>query len=123
MSESAEKPYDLELRTALFAKQVRDFTNKLPNNVQNAEYIPQLIKASSSPGANYIEANEKLGGKDFNMRIKMCLKEAKESGYWLRLVVLGNSKEAQEECTSLQTEAIELVRIFSTILKNRGGSP
>jgi len=50
---------------------VRNFCLQVPKNSANAEYIPQLIKSSSSPGANYIEANEKLGDKDFGMRIKI----------------------------------------------------
>ena len=45
----------------------------------------QLIKSSGSVGANYIEANESLGKKDFRMRIKISRKEAKESRYWSRL--------------------------------------
>jgi four helix bundle protein len=119
MEEGREKKYDLEERTALFAQKVRDFTLRLPKNSPNLEYVPQLIKASSSPGANYIEANEKLGDKDFNMRIKICLKESKEARYWLRLVLLGNSTELTSERESLQREASELVLIFSSILKNR----
>ena len=117
--EGKEKKFDLEERTALFARNVSDFTVKLPKNLQNAEYIPQLIKASSSPGANYIEANEKLGDKDFNMRIKICLKESKESSYWLNLVIVDNSAELEAERMSLRQEAKELVCIFSTILRNR----
>ncbi len=117
---SEEKKYDLEDRTAIFAERARDFCLKLPKNAPNIEYIPQLIKSSSSPGANYIEANEKLGEKDFNMKIKTCLKESKESAYWLRLVLVGDSNEVEEERKSLRKEALELVRIFSTILNNRG---
>ena len=64
------KKYDLEERTALFAERVRDFCLKLPKNVANAEYIPQLLRAGSSPGANYIEANESIGDKDFKMKIR-----------------------------------------------------
>ena len=56
-----QKKYDLEERTAIFAEKVRDFCFKVPKNIANAEYIPQLLKAGSSPGSNYREANEKLG--------------------------------------------------------------
>jgi len=65
-----DKKYDLEERTALFAERIRDFSLKLQKNMANAEYIPQLIRAGSSPGANYIEANESIGDKDFKMKIK-----------------------------------------------------
>jgi four helix bundle protein len=71
----------LEERTALFAISVRDFCLKLPKNSANVEYLPKLIRAGSSPGANYIEANESIGDKDFALKIKTCRRESKETGY------------------------------------------
>jgi four helix bundle protein len=117
--EGDRKIYDLEERTAKFARRVRDFCLRLLKNSINLEYISQLITSSSSPGANYIEANENLGEKDFGMRMKICRKESKESAYWLRLVIIGDSNELEMERNELRQEAIELVRIFSTILINR----
>jgi four helix bundle protein len=113
------KKYDLEERTALFAEGVRDFCLRLPRNAANSEYIPQLIRAGSSPGANYIEANETIGDKDFKMKIKTCRREAKESSYWLRLVITDGSKEREDERAHLRQEAKEFVLIFSAILKKR----
>ena len=84
-----DKKYDLEERTALFAERLRDFCFTVPKKVANAEYLPQLIRT----GANYIEANESIGDKDFKMKIKTCRRESKESAYWLRLVVTDGSKE------------------------------
>ena len=120
--DAKEKRYDLEERTMIFAQRVRNFCLQVPKNSANAEYIPQLIKSSSSPGANYREANEKLGDKDFGMRIKICLKESKESHYWLRLMVIDDSPELEKERTVLRQEAKELVLIFSSILNKRGNT-
>lgn len=117
--EATKKVYDLEERTVVFAENVRDYCLKLPKNPANAEYIPQLLRASSSPGANYIEANESLGDKDFNMKIKTCRREAKESSYWLRLTVLGEDQQLAIERQRLRQEAKELVLIFTAILKKR----
>ena len=114
-----KKIYDLEERTAKFAERVRDFCLTLPRNPANNEYIPQLIRAGSSPGANYIEANESIGDKDFKMKIKTCRREAKESAYWLRLVITGGTKELETERQSLKQEAREFVLIFTSILKKR----
>ena len=77
------KPYDLEERTLEFAKRVRKFAKKLPKSISNQEDGRQLIKASGSVGANYIEANESLGKKDFRMRVKISRKEQKkaDTGY------------------------------------------
>lgn len=118
--EEQNKKYDLEERTALFAERVRDFCLKLPKNAANAEYISQLIRAGSSPGANYIEANESIGDKDFKMKIKTCRRESKESSYWLRLTITDGSKEMQDEKNYLRQEAKEFVLIFTAILKKRG---
>ena len=114
------KKYDLEERTALFAERVRNFCLNLPKNIANAEYIPQLLRAGSSPGANYIEANESIGDKDFKMKIKTCRRESKESSYWLRLVVTDGSKEMEGERNYLRQEAKEFILIFTAILKKRG---
>jgi four helix bundle protein len=67
-------------------------------------------------GANYIEANESLCKKDFTMRIKICRKEAKESAYWLRLIVDTNDEKWKQEGKKLLNEALELKKIFSSIL-------
>ncbi|HVW66301.1 MAG TPA: four helix bundle protein [Candidatus Peribacteraceae bacterium] len=77
--------YDLEERTLFFAKRVRAFVKRLPRSNGNLEDIPQLIRSSGSVAANYIEANEALGKKDFLMRIRISLKESKESSLWLKL--------------------------------------
>jgi four helix bundle protein len=108
--------YDLEERTFLFAKAVRLFVKTLPKTIGNIEDGKQLIKASGSVGANYIEANESLGKKDFLMRIKISRKEAKESAYWLRLINETNKLKNADEVLRLIQEADELKKIFSSIL-------
>ncbi len=117
--ENSNRKYDLEERTALFAERVRDLCLKLPKSIANTEYIPQLLRAASSPGANYIEANESIGDKDFGMKIKTCRRESKESAYWLRLVITNGSEEQQKQRSSLRQEAKEFVLIFTAILKSR----
>ncbi len=109
--------YDLEERTYKFALSVAILSKKFPKNTSNIEYVRQLIRASSSIGANYIEANEALSKKDFLMRIKICRKEAKESAYWLSLLVDTNSEDLRGEVMVLRGEAIEFKKIFSSILK------
>ena len=109
--------YDLEERTFQFAKSVRLFVKTLPKTIANIEDGKQLIKASGSVGANYIEANESLSKKDFKVRIKISRKEAKESAYWLRLIHETNNLKNAYEAKNLIQEAIELKKIFSSILE------
>jgi four helix bundle protein len=111
------KQYDLEDRTLTFSRRVRAFVKRLRKTMANIEDAKQVIKASGSVGANYIEANEALSKKDFTMRIKICRKEAKESRYWLRLVDNDDDKELEDERSELEQEATELTNIFGSILR------
>lgn len=116
MSAGSGKVYDLEERTYLFAKRVRAFVKKLRLNIANQEDIRQLVRASGSVGANYIEANEALSKKDFRMRIKISRKESKESRYWLRLLDLEGAETQESERNALIQESTELMKIFGAIL-------
>jgi len=109
------KRYDLEDRTFAFAQACRAFVKIIPKTVGNAEDARQLIRASGSVGANYIEANEALSKKDFVLRIKICRKEAKESRYWLRLLEAINYVEVKR--IMLVQEAQELMNIFGAIVR------
>jgi four helix bundle protein len=114
-AKASSKQYDLEDRTFEFAKTSRMFVKKLPRTIANIEDAKQLIRASGSIGANYIEANESIGKKDFVMKIKTCRREAKESGYWLRL--LDCDGELESTRTELTAEAQELMKIFGAIVR------
>ncbi len=117
MSPDKDK-YDLEDRTYEFARRVRAFVKRLPRTISNQEDVRQLIRASGSVGANYIEANDALSKKDFRMRIKICRKESKESRYWLRLLFTNNEAPLENERNAQVQEATELMNIFGAILRN-----
>tara|TARA_A100000171_G_C2063280_1_gene111041 strand:+ start:157 stop:504 length:348 start_codon:yes stop_codon:yes gene_type:complete len=108
--------YDLEQRTEQFAKDVRQFIRLLTLDLSNYEDSKQLTRSSGSVGANYIEANEKLGDKDFKFRAKIARKEAKESRYWLRLIDTLGNKEVEQVRIRLEQEATELLKILSAII-------
>src|SRR5437763_7246130 len=104
----SSKQYDLEDRTFEFAKASRMFVKQLPRTISNVEDAKQFIRASGSIGANYIEANEAIGKKDFVMKIKICRREAKESRYWLRLIEIDGKLEGEQ--TRLLDEVDELMK-------------
>lgn len=108
--------FDLEERTLRFARDVIAFVSALPKTLPNAEVSKQLVRSAGSVGANYIEANESLGRKDFLMKIRISRKEAKESRYWLELAICGNDMNLPRE--KLVQEATELMRILGAILRN-----
>ena len=109
--------FDLRERTFKYAKRVREYVEKLPKTLRNIEDAKQLVRASGSVGANYIEAEEALSKKDFVMRIKIARKESKESRFWLRLLDTGASTELDTERKRLVQEANELTLIFGAIVR------
>lgn len=111
------KHYDLEERTFEFARRNRLFVKKLSKTIGNIEDGKQLIRASGSVGANYIEANESFSKKDFILRCKTCRKEAKESRYWLKLIGTNDNEELGKERNELIQEATELMNIFGSIIR------
>ncbi|MBI2314800.1 four helix bundle protein [Candidatus Daviesbacteria bacterium] len=113
----ASKKFDLEDRTLNFSKKVIDLVKKLSKNSVNFELISQVVRSAGSVGANYREANEALGKKDFYMRVRICRKEAKETKYWLELI-LHNNPEFKGIIDPLINESTEFIRMFSAMIKN-----
>ena len=111
------KTYDLEDRTFVFAKRARVFVRGTPKDLCNIEDARQLVKASGSVGAIYIEANEALSKKDFVHRIRIFRKEAKECRYWLRLIETNENRDLSGEQKELIQESQELMNIFGAIFR------
>jgi len=107
--------YNLEERSYLFAKKVRGFVKNIEKSISNKEDIKQLVRASGSVAANYIEVNENLGPRDILMKLKICKKESKEAILWLRL--LDVEKVREDERQELIREATELKNILATIYR------
>ncbi len=74
--------FDLEKRTTEFAKAVIYLCKKLPRNSMNNKLVGQVVGSEGSVGANYREANDALGKKDFIYHLKISRKEAKETLHW-----------------------------------------
>lgn len=110
-----KKRYDLEERTLKFAKDVIALISDLPKTISNIEIGKQLVRAAGSVGANYIEANESLGKKDFLMKIRIARRESKESRYWLELIEC--KEESMPTRAKLAQESTELMKIFGAILQ------
>ncbi len=107
---------DLVARTERFAVAVRGWARRLPRTLSNTQDVKQLIRSSGSVAANQIEADNALGEQDRLMRFRICRKEARESGLWLRLIDTGVDTALNSERASLDDEALQLVRIYSTII-------
>ncbi|MDH4330799.1 MAG: four helix bundle protein [Candidatus Moranbacteria bacterium] len=107
--------FDLEERTLDFVKRIIRMCKVLSNDNVNRNLISQIIRSAGSIGANYREANDALGKKDFLMRMKIARKEAKETEFWLQLIIEANPG-LEKKITLLLKESIELRKILSAII-------
>jgi|SRR3989344_4312598 len=114
-STNDERKYDLQERTAKFGERVIEFAASMKDSPINRPLISQLIRAATSIGANYMEADGAESRKDFQHKLGICKKEAKETLHWLRMIAKANPDVA-ERCRKLWKEAHELVLIFSAIV-------
>ena len=106
----------LEARTLGFAVLIIRLSAKLPNTPEGRIIREQLIKAATSIGANYREANRSRSKADFRNKIKICESEASETQYWLEIIV-GAGWLKWEQVNSLHEECSELLAIFTSIGK------
>jgi four helix bundle protein len=110
-----QKPeFDLEERTAVFGEAVIRFAKTIPKNPVTTPLISQLVRAGTSVGANYCEADDAVSKKDFKNKIGICRKEARETKLWLRLIAAAEP-DLKTEARKLWQEAKELHLIFAAI--------
>lgn len=114
MSQTRELKYDLEERAARFGEEVIVFVKSLRKDSMNNPLINQIVRSSTSIGANYMEASQASSKKDFRNKIYICRKEANETKHWLRMLAKANPEKA-DDCRKLWQEAQELTLIFAKI--------
>lgn len=106
--------YDLEERTALFGENAIRLCAILPKNELTKPLVHQLIRSSTSIGANYMEANGASSKKDFRNKIHISKKEAQETQHWLRMLSVA-APDYKAELRILWQEAHEFVLIFQKV--------
>ncbi|MDA9820133.1 four helix bundle protein [Salibacteraceae bacterium] len=104
--------YDLEDRLIDFSNSVIDFVEDLPNSYLSQYLGSQLMRSSISPALNYGEAQAAESSKDFVHKMKICLKELRESMVCLKLF-----KKRNIAVTKLLQENNELISIFYKSIK------
>jgi len=110
------RKWDLEERTAKFGENIILFCKKTPKDPITIPLITQLVKAGTSVGANYCEADDAESKKDFKHKIGIVKKESRESKHFIRMIVVAVPK-LKEEGKPLWQEAKELNLIFNSIYK------
>ena len=113
IKEGKSRLYDLEERTAKFGEAIIEFAKKVPRDVITIPLIGQLVKAGTSVGSNYCEADDAESRKDFRHKIGICKKESRESKFFLRMI-LKAVPALKKDAGSLRQEAKELNFIFAS---------
>jgi four helix bundle protein len=118
---TTEKPYNLDERTYSFALDVRQFLRNTKWDPVSWPDIKQVLRSSGSIAANYLEALEAISPDDYLYRIRISKKEARETGLWLKLISDSNPIDhtIHESMNDLILETEELVKIFSSIVRNK----
>jgi len=114
---SAERQYDLIERTARFGESAIRFAKTVSRDPVTTPIIGQLVRAATSIGANYCEADQAVSKKDFRHKIGLCRKEASETKYWLRMMATAEPA-TKDAARPLWQEAKELQLIFAAIYRN-----
>jgi four helix bundle protein len=112
------KAYDLEERTGRFGEAIIAFAKRIPVNLVTEPLIPQLVRAGTSVGANYCEADDSGFKKEFRYRVSICKRESRETKHWLRMVAAA-APELKADGRPLWQEAKELNLIFSVIYRSK----
>jgi four helix bundle protein len=121
----AKRVYDLEDRLLNFAAAVIDVSEKLPNTRAANHIAGQILRSGTSPYGNHGEAQAPESAEDFIHKMKICLKELRETRRWARLIGRKCWLESDPQLVELLTESDELIRIFKksiqTAESNRSG--
>lgn len=112
----AKKRYDLAERTAKFGEDIIKFAKTLPETPITRPLISQIVRAGTSVGANYMEADAAISRPAFRHKISLCKQESKESMHWLRMIATA-CPESKTTCRKHWQEAHEFCLIFSSILQ------
>ncbi|NOZ23043.1 MAG: four helix bundle protein [Planctomycetes bacterium] len=123
----AERKYDLENRLVEFAVRIIDVVNALSKARTGSHIADQLIRCGTSPAANYGEAQAAESRNDFVHKMKVALKELRETRVWLLIIQRCALVKTPDKLDPLLGECDELIAIFvasiGTALKNKGKSP
>ena len=119
------EPYDLEERTYLFAFETGIFLRDWRWNAALRPVSRQMLRSSVSVAASYVESLEATNAEDYIHRLRICKKEARESGLWFRFASDRTEmpERFQEDLSILIRESTELVEIFASIIRKKTDQP
>ncbi len=107
-----DKKYDIEERLIDFSVQIIFFVESLPNTKSASHLGGQLLRSGTSPSLNYGEAKSAESKNDFLHKMKVCLKELRETHNCLRILYRAKIYKIEQQVKELIIECNELISIF-----------
>jgi four helix bundle protein len=117
MMSKENKTYDLEMRLIDFAERIIRIAEALPKSRAGNHIAGQLIRSGTSPAPNYGEAQSAESYSDFIHKMKVCLKELRETRIWLLMIIRASLINPASKLDSLIDENNQLISIFVTSIK------
>ena len=117
MKGKGPREFDLQDRLIEFAVRVMNVVEALPNSRIGNHVAVQLLRSGTSPAPNYGEAQGAESRKDFVHKMKVSLKELRETHVWLLMIQRKPLIEPQEKLAPILCECNELISIFVTSIK------
>jgi four helix bundle protein len=108
------KVYDLAERTARHGEHIVQFAKSLPPGLVMDVLVKQIVRAGTSIGANYSEADDCDSRKDFRFKIGLCRRESRETMHWCGMIADAD-ENAAPQARILWKESHELNLIFGKI--------
>ena len=115
--EKEDKTYDLEERLIDFAVDIIRMAESLPKSKVANHIAGQLIRCGTSPAPNYGEAQSAESRADFVHKMKVCLKELRETRVWLLMIVRAKLIKPTSKLDSLIQETNEFISIFVSSIR------
>ncbi len=109
--------FDLEQRLIDFAVRIIRIAESLPKTKAGNHVAGQLIRCGTSPAPNYGEAQSAESRSDFIHKMKVCLKELRETKVWLIMIVRANFLKSKSNLEPDINENDELISIFMASIK------
>ena len=117
LTRSSYGKFDLEDRLLNFAVEIVELTEALPNTRAANHIAGQLLRSGPSPYGNHGEVEGPESLNDFLHKLKVCLKELRETRRWLRLVGRLKQQESSSNLPLCLSEVEDLIRIFKASIR------
>jgi four helix bundle protein len=115
--ETGGRKFNLEERLLEFASAVIDLSEKLPNSRSGNHIAGQILRSGTSPFPNHGEAESAESRDDFIHKLKICLKELRETRRWARLIQRKGWAKNEATLLFVLSESDELIRIFMSSIR------